>query len=296
MCSRGRHRPEVMELLRMGTFFLCTTVSRILTAEIPAFLRPKILSTFIMSAGVVQNPDVLKWLRMGIVFRYTSVLPQPSRPHSWRLLAVRTNEAFDVGRGESGVDPLICLFLVALCCCKKRLYLSLWAIICPVIHDRKHLPPPPPPQKHDFWAAPAILSKFCFWKKNLNFFFTYKKIFPLSLFYAFLDISCHPECSKNFHPKFLFPQNFSAISYMGEARRDSMLPSILVFSRFWDSEDSSCICFSVNTKLFGPKKSLRLRCSRHRKYVLKLQGAKSIPFPFTCKHCLPGIKTVHAPT
>ena len=38
-----------------------------------------------------------------------------------------------------------------------------------------------------------------------NFFFTSKTIFPRSLFYAFLDVSCHPECSKNtFHPKIFF--------------------------------------------------------------------------------------------
>ena len=41
-------------------------------------------------------------------------------------------------------------------------------------------------------------------------FFTSKKIFPLSLFYAFLDVLCHLECSKKilpknfFHPKFFW--------------------------------------------------------------------------------------------
>ena len=40
--------------------------------------------------------------------------------------------------------------------------------------------------------------------------FTSKKIFPFSLFRTFLDVSCHPECSKIifppifFHPKFVF--------------------------------------------------------------------------------------------
>ncbi len=41
-----------------------------------------------------------------------------------------------------------------------------------------------------------------------NFFFTSKKIFPLSIFYAFLDVFCHPECSKNFLPKMFFHPNF----------------------------------------------------------------------------------------
>ena len=44
--------------------------------------------------------------------------------------------------------------------------------------------------------------------------------FSLSLFYAFLDVSCSPECSNS----------------VGEARRDTMLPSILVFvflQRIW---------------------------------------------------------------
>ena len=31
-------------------------------------------------------------------------------------------------------------------------------------------------------------------------FFTSKKFFPVSLFYAFLDVLCHPECSKKFSP------------------------------------------------------------------------------------------------
>ncbi len=39
-----------------------------------------------------------------------------------------------------------------------------------------------------------------------NFFFISKKNFPLSLVYAFLDVSCHPECS-NLYP--IFTQNFS---------------------------------------------------------------------------------------
>ncbi len=51
------------------------------------------------------------------------------------------------------------------------------------------------------------------------FFFNSKKIIPLSLFYAFLDVLCHLECSKKFSPKI----------FLGEARRDTMLPSISSF-------------------------------------------------------------------
>ena len=40
-------------------------------------------------------------------------------------------------------------------------------------------------------------------------------------FYAFLDVLCHPECSKNFSLQFFFTQFIS-----GEVRRDTMLPSI----------------------------------------------------------------------
>ena len=53
-----------------------------------------------------------------------------------------------------------------------------------------------------------------------KFFFTFKKNFQLSLFYVFLDVLCHPECSKKFSPQM----------FLGEARRDTMLPSISSFS------------------------------------------------------------------
>ena len=82
---------------------------------------------------------------------------------------------------------------------------------------------PPPSRKHDFWIAQAILSNFCFQKKKIFFlfkiffhskfflskiFFTSTKIFPLSLFYTFLDVSCHPDCLKRFLPQMFFHPKF----------------------------------------------------------------------------------------
>ena len=54
--------------------------------------------------------------------------------------------------------------------------------------------------------------------------FTSKKIFPLSL--TFLDFSWHPKCSKKFTPNFFSPKIFLQWA-VGEASRDTMLPSIL---------------------------------------------------------------------
>ena len=75
----------------------------------------------------------------------------------------------------------------------------------------------PPPWEMWFLGVPGVfLSTFCFQNlyfffQNLfhpNIFFTSKKLFPLSLIYAFLDVSCHPECSK-----ISFTQFFSSMSY-----------------------------------------------------------------------------------
>ncbi len=59
-----------------------------------------------------------------------------------------------------------------------------------------------------------------------NFFspkiFYLQKSFPLSIFYAFLDVLCHPECSKKFSPQICF----SLKIFLDEARHDTMLPSI----------------------------------------------------------------------
>ncbi len=78
---------------------------------------------------------------------------------------------------------------------------------------------PPPPGNV---ISGQLISNFHFWKKKIflpKFFFTSKKIFPFSLFYKFLDVLCQPECSRNFLPKI----------FLGEARRDTMLPSISSF-------------------------------------------------------------------
>ncbi len=70
-------------------------------------------------------------------------------------------------------------------------------------------------------TARSILSNFCFlfFSKFFHpkFFFTSKKIFPLSLFYAFLDISCHPKYTKK-NPKtspqiFLMSCGWSKVRY-----------------------------------------------------------------------------------
>ena len=83
-----------------------------------------------------------------------------------------------------------------------------WWSVCPWQYP--YPCPTPPLQKRDFWAAQVILSNFCFW----NFFFFVSKYFffhPKFFFtskdfltFTFLDVLCHPECSKNFHPKFVW--------------------------------------------------------------------------------------------
>ena len=75
----------------------------------------------------------------------------------------------------------VCRFLVAPCCCKPRSYST--------CHS----------------AMSSIQFSVCPWQDLQNFF-------PLSLFCAFLDVSCHPECSKKIHPKSFFTQNFSSMS------------------------------------------------------------------------------------
>ena len=56
----------------------------------------------------------------------------------------------------------------------------------------------PSPLKQDFWAACAILSIFCFQKKNL--FFCTLNLFPLFLFCIFLDVSSPFEYFSNSGP------------------------------------------------------------------------------------------------
>ncbi len=91
-------------------------------------------------------------------------------------------------------------------------------------------------------------------KTKTNFFqmrsqdFTSKKIFPLSLFYAFLDVLCYPECLKKFSPKI----------FLGEARRDTMLPSISSFFNLfpqmcgWVSLPTNAETLHNNCFSFGP--------------------------------------------
>ena len=58
------------------------------------------------------------------------------------------------------------------------------------------------------------------------FFFTSKK-FSHSLFYAFLDVFCQPECSKKFSPKmFFYPKLFSVKQGMTQCYQ-----AFLVFDR-----------------------------------------------------------------
>ena len=103
-------------------------------------------------------------------------------------------------------------------------------VVCPWQH-------PPPPPKHDFWAAQAILSNFDFEKKNLNF----SSSFLFSLFrhfWMFHSILSGSKHSKFFSPQICFhPAKTDFSQAVGEARRDTMLPSILVcllcFSRGW---------------------------------------------------------------
>ena len=95
------------------------------------------------------------------------------------------------------------IFLVAPCCCKERFYLSLCDVVSVRLSVRGRTPPPPT----DTWFL-GSLGNF----KTQNFVHLQKNVFSLSLFYAFLDVSCYSECSNS----------------VGEARRDPMLPSILV--------------------------------------------------------------------
>ncbi len=53
-----------------------------------------------------------------------------------------------------------------------------------------------------FWATFIFRKKIFTIVFSPNFFSPPKKIFSLSLFYAFLAVLCHPECSIFFHPKF----------------------------------------------------------------------------------------------
>ncbi len=66
------------------------------------------------------------------------------------------------------------------------------------------------------------------------------------MFYVFLDVLCHPECSKKCLPKI----------FLGEARRDTMLPSI---SSFWGHSMND-----FGEKICGVYLLKRHRCCRGR--------------------------------
>ncbi len=132
----------------------------------------------------------------------------------------------------------------------------------------------PPPPKHDFCVAQAILSNFHFWKKknwytpqnffspkffffhpkffftqncfSSKFFFTSKKIFPLSLFYAFLDVSCYPECFSPqifFHPKFFWVKHGATQCYQAflVSRKGGYLKHLFSLSSWGDGVHLKCL-------------------------------------------------------
>ena len=88
---------------------------------------------------------------------------------------------------HAGNGSCLLLFLVAPCCSQGATLLQCRWSVHPVICLWQDPPTPPP-----IFFIPIF------------FFSPPKNFFLLSLFYAFLDILCHPECSKNFHPKFFF--------------------------------------------------------------------------------------------
>ena len=49
-------------------------------------------------------------------------------------------------------------------------------------------------------------------------------------FYTFPDVSCHPECLKKISLQFFVSPKICLLWAVGEARRDTMLPNILVLS------------------------------------------------------------------
>ena len=94
----------------------------------------------------------------------------------------------------------LCFLLVTLRCCPSA-QLS--------VHSRTPLPHPPP----QTWLLGSSGNFKQLWFSDLYFFkisFSPKivlhlqKMFSLSLVYAFLDASHHPECLHYFHPKLYF--------------------------------------------------------------------------------------------
>ncbi len=94
-------------------------------------------------------------------------------------------------------------FLVERCCCKERLYMSLYDVICPSI---------------PFFFSP--LKIICHFHFFMHFW----------MFHAILS------AQKKFTPIFFSPKFFLQWA-VGEARHDTMLPSILV-SNYWNHAES----------------------------------------------------------
>ncbi len=127
------------------------------------------------------------------------------------------------------------VFLVAPCC-SQRATLQVTLRCHPSgglsIHGRSSAPPPTPklpPSQTWFLGSSGNFKQLLFLEKKIDthlknffhpkfffiynffhpkfffihFFFISKKIFPLSLCHAFLDVSCYPECSKKISPQFV---------------------------------------------------------------------------------------------
>ncbi len=140
----------------------------------------------------------------------------------------------------------------------------------------------PPPTKKGFLATQAILHNFHFWIFFSPNFFTSIFFLSLSLFYAFLHVLCHPECS--FSPQTVLQWA------VGEARHNTMLPSISSFGAaqdFWSLRCKewlmlSCfvwlsVCLS---KSVHHRKSNERRKNKHL-YTLRFIHLYSTPYSCT---------------
>ena len=91
-------------------------------------------------------------------------------------------------------------FLVALCCCKEQLNLP-WQNTPPL--DTWFLGSSGNFKQLSFWGGGKLFFFFKFFFSS-NFFNFFKFFFITLNFFP----PCHPECTKKFHPKFFFSQNF----------------------------------------------------------------------------------------
>ena len=132
--------------------------------------------------------------------------------------------------------------------------------LCHVVHPSGGLSvcgrnPPPP----SIWFLGSSSNFKQLWFSE--FFFLFQNFFPppkkfshFHFFYAFLDVLCYPECSKNFSPKI----------FLGEARRDTMLLSISSFLLWWNKIQGFCFFASVEKKVL---------CT------YSVMHAQTVPFP-----------------